>query len=100
MSTKFYKYSEVMIKKRKKRSSSRNLRKSGVHEYLAVDQCFGVSDPELHSGGMEPVTFFAAQSLFGEHVYCLEGHISRLEGTNSDLGGARPRNASLWSLAW
>ena len=34
----------------------------------------GVSDPELHSSGTEPATFFWAQSLLGGHNVCLGGH--------------------------
>ena len=50
-----------------------------------MNSILGVSGPELHSSGTEPVTFFEAQSSLG-------GHISRLGGRSSDLG-ARPRNA-------
>ena len=52
----------------------------------------GVSDTELHCSGTGPVTFFVAQSSHG-------GHISRLGGTSSDLGGERPRNAPQWRRA-
>ena len=43
----------------------------------------GVSGLELHSSGIEPVTFFGAQSSLG-------GHNSRLGGKSSDLEGEGP----------
>ena len=42
-----------------------------------------VSGPQLHPSGTEPIAFLRVQSSHG-------GHISRLGGTSSDLGGHGP----------
>ena len=57
-----------------------------AHEFWGDNHYLGSLRPQTALSGTEPVTFFGAQSSLGRHSSCLEG-------TSSDLGRARPRNA-------
>ena len=68
------------------------LGRDSTHAWGAPAVFWGGTRPKMHFSGAGPVSFFWGTILaWGAQAVILEGHITRLWGTSSELGKTAPK---------